>query len=352
MPRRAGLRAATVLLLALLALPGLSACGGPDGSPASREEAADGTTAETETFRNPVYDANFPDPFVLEADGSYHAYSTNDSTTNVPTLSSDDLVNWREGEDAMPDLAPWTMPGKTWAPEVLGPEGRADDYVLYYTATDADSGRQCLGRATSGAPEGSFVDRSEESFVCQKDEGGSIDASPFRDENGDLYLYWKNDGNAVGRDTYIYAQRLSPDGLSLRGEPERLFKGSAGWEGNLVEAPFMWERDGRHYLFYSANAFYNASYAVGYATCEGPLGPCEKAPENPILKTSEGAAGPGHNSIVEDGNGDTWMAYHAWPPDAIGSVIPGRNFWMDELVWRDGRPVVEGPTEEAQPTPD
>jgi beta-xylosidase len=349
MPRRSGLRAAAMTLLALLVFSG---CGGPGAPPgASTDDVAEGTTAASETFENPVYDANFPDPFVLEADETYYAYSTNDPPTNVPTLRSDDLVDWEEGEDAMPKLAAWARPGKTWAPEVLRPEDESDSYVLYYTATDADSGRQCLGRATSDAPEGPFVDRSEEPFVCQRTEGGSIDASPFRDENGELYLYWKNDGNAVGRDSYLYAQSLSPDGSSLEGEPERLFKQGADWEGELVEAPFMWERDGRHYLFYSANAYYDASYAVGYATCEAPLGPCEKAPENPILETSEGAAGPGHNSIVEDDEGDTWMAYHAWPPDAIGSVIPGRTFWMDELLWRDGKPVVEGPTEEAQPAP-
>jgi len=334
--------------LALLALLPLAACGGPEASESAPSTAE---TAEGETYQNPVHDANFPDPFVLDTEDGYLAYATNDATTNVPTLTSDDLVEWREGEDAMPDLAPWVTAGNTWAPEVLRREGNPDTHVLYYTATDADSGRQCIGRATSEAPEGPFTDGSREPFICQEDAGGSIDASPLRDENGDLYLYWKNDGNAVGRDTYIYAQRLSGDGLDLAGEPERLFKQDAAWEGDLVEAPFMWERDGEHYLFYSANAFYDATYAVGYATCEGPLGPCEKAPENPILETGRGAAGPGHNSIVEDDDGETWMAYHAWPPDAINTVIPGRTFRLDRLTWKDGKPVVKGPTSGLQPAP-
>jgi beta-xylosidase len=336
-------------VLALLALLASSACGGSGESSASTEPER---SAEGETYQNPVYDANFPDPFVLEEDGSYLAYSTNDSTTNVPTLRSDDLVDWKEGEDAMPDLAPWATPGKTWAPEVLHREGQPGGYVLYYTATDTDSGRQCIGHATSKRAGGPFEDDRKEPLVCQSSEGGSIDASPFRDESGDLYLYWKNDGNAIGRDTYIYAQRLSGDGLSLRGEPERLFKEGARWEGQLVEAPFMWSHGGRYYLFYSANAYYDASYAVGYAACEDPLGPCKKAPENPILKTGRGAAGPGHISIAEDEGGETWMAYHAWPPDAVGSVLPGRTFRLDRLLWRDEKPVVEGPTTKPQPVPE
>lgn len=331
-------------LVSLLVLA-LSGCGGGE----TQRDSGSSEPAEPPTFANPVYDANFADPFVLREGETYHAYSTNDAETNVPTLRSGDLVEWKEGGDAMPDLAPWVAPGQTWAPEVLGRE--SGGYVLYYTAASAEEGRQCLGHAVSDSPEGPFVDRAERPFVCQVREGGSIDASPFVDENGETYLLWKNDGNAVGRDTHIYAQRMSADGLRLLGKPVRLFKQDAAWEGELVEAPVLWERDGEYYVFYSANAYYNKSYAVGYARCEGPLGPCEKAPENPILRTGEGAVGPGHVAVIEDGSGETWVAYHAWPPDAVGSVYPGRVLWLDRLTWKGDKPTIEGPTGDRQPAP-
>ncbi len=331
-----------LVLFLVLALPG---CGG--GEPLG--DRGSSKPAEPATFANPVYETNFPDPFVLREGETYHAYSTNDSDTNVPTLRSGDLVEWKKGGDAMPDLAPWVTPGQTWAPEVLCREGGG--YVLYYTAASTAEGRQCLGHAVSDSPEGPFVDRAERPFVCQPDEGGSIDASPFVDGDGKLYLLWKNDGNAVGRDTHIYAQKMSADGLDLLGDPVRLFKQDAAWEGELVEAPVMWKRDGEYYLFYSANAYYNKSYAVGYATCEGPLGPCQKAPENPILQTGDGAVGPGHVAVIEDGSGETWVAYHAWPPDAVGSVYPGRALWLDPLTWKDGKPTIEGPTGARQRAP-
>ncbi len=330
-----------LLCLLVLALPG---CG--DETPGDHGSSK---PAEPATFANPVYDANFPDPFVLREGETYHAYSTNDAEANVPTLRSRDLVEWRKGGDAMPDLAPWVTPGQTWAPEVLRREGGG--YVLYYTAASTAEGRQCVGHAVSDSPEGPFVDRAEKPFVCQVREGGSIDASPFVDGDGKLYLLWKNDGNAVGRDTHIYAQRMSMDGLDLLGKPVRLFKQDAAWEGELVEAPVMWKRGGEYYLFYSANAYYNKSYAVGYATCEGPLGPCQKAPENPILRTGDGAVGPGHVAVVEDGSGETWVAYHAWSPDAVGSVYPGRTLWLDRLAWKDGKPMIEGPTGARQRAP-
>ena len=327
------------LVLALLG------CG---GSVVSEDRGSAGP-AKRETFENPVYDVDFPDPFVLRVGETYHAYSTNNAEANVPTLRSGDLVDWKKGEDAMPRLAPWVTPGQTWAPEVLRREGGG--YVLYYTAASTAEGRQCLGHAVSDSPEGPFVDEAEKPFVCQAREGGSIDASPFLDGDGELYLLWKNDGNAVGRDTYIYSQRLSTDGLDLHGNPVRLFKQDAEWEGELVEAPVMWRRDGEYYLFYSANAYYNKSYAVGYATCEGPRGPCEKAADNPILKTADGAVGPGHNAVIEDGDGKTWVAYHAWPPDAVGSVYPGRTLWLDRLTWKGGRPTIQGPTKTRQRAP-
>jgi beta-xylosidase len=335
LPATSLLLAAPVLILLLV----IASCA-PD-----RSERRD---PELKTFTNPVWETNFPDPFVLRA-GAYHAYATNGSGANIQTLRSRDLVEWEQGPDAMPQLAPWVMPGRTWAPEVLAREDGT--YVLYYTASSLDDATQCIGRAVSDSPEGPFVDGHEVPFICQIEEGGSIDASPFRDEDGSLYLYWKNDGNAIGVDTHIYAQRLSEDGLELEGEPRRLFRQDAAWEGDLVEAPFMWRREGRYYLFYSANAFASDLYAEGYAVCEGPMGPCEKAPENPILESEGRVAGPGHAHLFEDGAGETWMVYHAWPSDAIGSEIPGRNMWLDRLVWEDGKPVVKGPTKGPQPAP-
>lgn len=378
--RRAGFRLVVVVLLPLLA-----ACGG-SSTPATLPGPGGGTSAAStpspttsqslgpsstipvqasavastftapataagggNTFTNPVYDSDFPDPFVLKVGDTYYAYATTNGVKSYQTLRSKDLVHWTEGPDAMPRLAPWVS-GDTWAPEVL--RGKGGKYILYYTAHSFADDRQCLGHAISSRAQGPFVDRDSRPFVCQADLGGSIDASPFRDAGGALYLYWKNDGNCCGMDTYIYVQKLSSDGLKEAGKPVKLFKEDpSSWEGGLVEAPQMWRQAGRYYLFYSANAYASELYAAGYATCEGPLGPCKKASENPILKTACEAAGPGHNTIFKDDEGETWTAYHAWPPDAIGSSSPGRVLWIDRLLWKDGKPVVHGPTCGPQPLP-
>ena len=52
-------------------------------------------------------------------------------------------------------------------------------------------------------------------------------------------------------------------------------------------------------------------------------GKYEKAP-HPILKTSSDLrnpfVGPGHNSVIEDSQGDLHAIYHAWVRDEDGEV--------------------------------
>ncbi len=310
------------------------------------------TLSAAQTFQNPVLRNNFPDPFVLEQDGTYYAYATNGASKNVQLSTSEDLVSWTIPQDAMPALAPWVRLSQpdVWAPEVLALDGR---YLLYYTARDAASGRQCIGVAASDAPEGKFRDASEAPFICQVSEGGSIDAHPFQDEDGTPYLYWKNDGNCCGRTTHIYVQELTPDGLGLVGEPTQLVRNDQPWEGGVVEAPTMWNHEGDYYLFFSANGYGGHEYAVGYATCASATGPCEDAPENPILKSrleEPFVIGPGHQTIIQDDDGETWLVYHVWQ-FANGIRGDSRFMWIDPLEWQDGKPVVRGPTTEPQEVP-
>ena len=337
------MRARTLLLAAALLAAG---CGSSDPAPSASQEETDPAVS---TFINPVYSENFPDPGALLVDGTWYAYGTNGPAGNVPVLTSPDLVHWTPKGDALPQVGKWAESGNTWAPEVIaGPDGT---YLLYYTARSTATNRQCLGVAVADAPDGPFTDDDAEPLVCQADEGGSIDASPYTDDSGTRWLYWKNDGNAIGQPTYLYGARLSADGGKLDGESKRLLRNDADWEAHVIEAPQMVRHDGKLYLFYSANAFDQDVYAMGYATCEGPLGPCRKAAENPILKSSPAAAGPGHGFLVTTPAGESWLLYHAWPPSAVGSVEPGRQLLLDRVDWVDGRPVVRGPTVEPQEVP-
>lgn len=344
------------LLFALLCATGCTAQGSrPQPAPTIASTPpptqSPSATAEEAGFQNPILRADFPDPDIIQVDTTFYAYATNSSGKNIQAARSTDLVNWEILPDAMPALPAWARLGGSlvWAPEVIQIE---QTFLLYYTARDKQSDRQCIGVATSTSPEGKFRDTRDTALVCQAGEGGSIDPSPFQ-EGEKHYLYWKNDGNCCGKRTYIYVQELAPDGLSLVGEPVQLLQNDTAWEGGVIEAPTMWKHAGRYYLFFSANDYASLKYAVGYATCESPSGPCQDSPDNPILETSlerPPVIGPGHQTIVELG-GETWILYHAWEVSSAGVKTNRRFMWLDRLVWEAGVPDVLGPTTGTQPLP-
>jgi beta-xylosidase len=305
----------------------------------------------------PVLEENFPDPFVMRHGNEFLAYATNanEGRANVPMASSSNLADWtlvRDGDrlhDAMPDLAPWAREGFTWAPEVLATDS---GFILYFTAKDRRSNLQCIGAATSSDPRGPFVSQATEPLVCQRDLGGTIDAAPFRDADGQLYLYYKNDGNAVRKPTDIFAQRMSPDGLSMVGAPVALLRNDREWEAHVIEAPTMVRQGDDYVMFFSANHFgwethqRLSPYSMGYARCEGPMGPCTDAANNPILYSYNSRqagclSGPGHTSVFDAG-GRQFIAFHGW------SATPGcrrmdggsRYLYVAPLGWRDGVPQI------------
>ena len=301
----------------------------------------------------PVFTENFPDPFVLPHGSEFIAYSTNDGP-NVPVATSRDLVHWSFATlggrriDAMPKLGSWAKTGFTWAPEVLQ---LGDKYLLYYTASDRRKNAQCIGAAVALDPLGPFVDNSPEPIVCQTTLGGSIDADAFRDDDGKLYLYFKNDGNRVGQHTAIWGQQLSPDGLSAVGQAQELIHDDKSWEQRLVEAPTMVRTPGGYQLFFSA-AFFGwnegqdlSPYAMGYATCAGPLGPCKKSPDSPILHSFNDreagcVSGPGHQSIFRVG-ARTFISVHGWAATSgCRKADDKRYLYIAPIFWKDGKPQI------------
>ncbi|HLL02484.1 MAG TPA: glycoside hydrolase family 43 protein [Myxococcaceae bacterium] len=302
----------------------------------------------------PVLRANFPDPFILEHEGQYLAYATNTEGANVPMVSSTNLTAWQflrsESDpgrlrDAMPVLPAWAKTGFTWAPEVLKTPG---GFVLYFTARHAANGLQCVGAAASSDPRGPFTSQATEPLVCQAELGGTIDASPFRAPDGQLYLYFKNDGNnpVANKPTEIFAQRLSADGLSLTGDRVSLVRNDKPWEGHVVEAPTMVEQGGAYVLFFSANDYgwqntqRVSNYGIGYATCQGPMGPCTDAPNNPFLASTfqPCLSGPGHQTVFQ-AQGRQYFAFHSWA--ATQSCTPAaqsRFMHIVQLSWQNGVP--------------
>jgi beta-xylosidase len=278
---------------------------------------------------------------VLVAGSGYWAYGTNAGGKHVQVLHSTDGRAWEPMGDAMAWLPPWVRAGFTWAPAVLP---RAERTVLYVTVRVAGSGRQGIMVASADSPAGPFEPVGAGPAVFQLELGGSIDPSPFVDTDGQAYLLWKADANALQRPSSLWAQRLSADGLSLTDSPTELLAVDAAWEQPLIEAPSLVRDGDRYYLFYSGGRWASDGYAVGYAVATHPLGPWSKVTSSrPWFASDEGVSGPGGQEFFTDHAGQRWMAYHGWEPGRVTYRGGGkRTMRLVPVSFVDGHPVADG----------
>jgi Glycosyl hydrolases family 43 len=290
------------------------------------------------TTGGPAYPYDFPDPDVIDVGGTYYAYGTNSASGNIQILESTTLTQWTLLGDALPRLASWARFGDTWAPGVIQIGAL---FYLYYAVNAR--GTECISVATSLKPQGPFTDRSTGPIVCQPSLGGSIDPSPYLDDAGHLYLTWKSNG-AGGQPATIWAQPVAPGGTAMASgsAPVALLRPTQAWEGSVVEGPFMWNDHGQYFLFYSGNNWETGSYAEGVARCAGPVGPCAKPLPGPILGTEAQFAGPGGATVFTTPQGQPFIDFHGWQPDAVGPPNP-RLLFIRPIVFENGYPVVGAP---------
>ncbi len=292
------------------------------------------------TAGGPVYPFDFADPDVIDVGGTYLGYATNAAGGNVQIIESSDLSHWKTVGDALPRLAAWASPDFTWAPAVLQ---LGSTFLLYYTVVPSGTSLDCISVGVSHAPQGPFVDSSTGPLVCQSSLGGSIDPAPFIAASGAPYLAWKSNGGSGQPDT-IWAQALSPSGTAMASgsAAAMLLRPSQAWEGSVVEGPAMWVWHGGYFLFYAGNDWNSGSYALGVATCAGPLGPCKKPLGGPVYASQSNLAGPGGPSVFPDATGQPWIAFHAWLPQGVG-YPNARLLFLRRLGFSGGMPQVEPP---------
>ncbi|MCA1556155.1 MAG: family 43 glycosylhydrolase, partial [Acidobacteria bacterium] len=174
------------------------------------------------TYTNPTLAGDYPDPSVIRVGQDYWAAATSSEwAPEYPILHSRDLVNWRVVGAVFQKRPAWSV-GNYWAPEISEDRGR---FYIYYAAKKKD-GPLCVAVATARRPQGPYTDHGP--LVCQ--EVGSIDGFSIRDEKGQRYLLWKEDGNSKSVATPIWAQRLSNDGTKLIGEKQELIRNDQAWE--------------------------------------------------------------------------------------------------------------------------
>ncbi len=297
-------------------------------------------------YANPVIPGDCPDPGVLHDGDRYVLTCTSgDAADAFPIYTSPDLASWTPAGHVFPSghRPAWAV-SDFWAPEIHVVGGQ---YVVYFSARGSD-GMLAVGAASSPAATGPFTPLAAP--LVHDAAMGHIDASEIT-AGGTPYLLWKDDGNAIGQPTPIHAQPLAADGLSLVGSPSTLITNDQPWEGAVTEAPFMVQRGGTFFLFYSGNSYATPAYAVGVAQGPSPTGPFTKAP-GPVLASGGPWAGPGHCAVVETAAGDTAIVYAAWAQGCVNGPGCGREVLTDLVSWGSGGPAVPlAPSSTSRPLP-
>ena len=290
---------------------------------------------EQQGWTNPVLPGDHPDPSVIRVGHQFWAAATSGEwSPQFPLFRSLDLVHWQAAGAIFPRQPGWAQ-GDFWAPELVNDRGRI---VAFYVARKR-GGPLCVALATATAPAGPFVDHGP--IICDPD--GSIDPCFARDEHGQPFLIWKEDGNSRGLPTPIWAQALAPDLLHLIGDRHQLITNDTPWEAGVVEGPYILRHAGRFYMFYAGNdcCGEHCRYAEGVARANHLLGPWEKFPGNPLIAANSTWRCPGHGTAVHGPKGKDYLLYHAYPVG--GTIYIGREAVLDQIHWSaDGWPTVNG----------
>lgn len=324
---------------------------------------------ESETFSNPVFAHDWPDPTIWQGDDSlYYTFST--AGTNYAKglgkfLWSEDMVTW----DTIPDYV-WTSQtlsqlkqygSSLWAPQVTRIGGRWLMYLTCYGTSSADPSIVVLTLDSETFPtsEGLHGPWSLDGVITSSKENHIIDTiDPFVTEDTITGRVWMFFGS-TGRN---YRVELTADGLSLSDSAS--FTHVAGLSlaedtkrNKVFEGAYLYYRDGYWYYFVSSGMYSNYTYSlkVGrsplldgtFVSKSGDL--MTEGHATTLLSThseDKDFFGPGHcGEIFEDNDGRTYMYYHCHAKDVpitVAGYIP-RALMLQQIYWDDeGWPYFEG----------
>lgn len=248
-----------------------------------------------------LFEGDNADPSIVLHRGIYYmVHSSFDYCPGLVVYQSTDLVNWQPCSAALEKYV-----GAVWAPDIAV----YNDRFYIYFPTMAANGRTNMV-VWADDPKGPWSEPVDLKV-------GGIDPEHVVGENGQRYVLL-----SAGD-----LHPLSPDGLSITGEPTIIYK---GWE-----IPEEWDIEsfsleglnvkkiGEYYYLLAAEggtAGPPTGHMVVQARSRTLGGPWENAPSNPLLRTQspdEKWWSQGHGQIIDGANGKYYMTFHAYEKDYL-----------------------------------
>jgi len=148
----------------------------------------------------------------------------------------------------------------------------------------------------------------------------AIDGSLFVDTDGEKYYYFVN-FTPSGMQSWVAEITVGDDSKgdrpvapTIKTETMKKCIGqSQSWEmdQSVNEGPCVLKYKDTYFLVYSANAYFNQNYGLGFATAKNPMGPWIKYDKNPILQKPGDLVGVGHCQFFSGIGNKLYVVYHA-----------------------------------------
>lgn len=275
------------------------------------------------TYKNPVLYADYSDPDACRIDNDYYMVASSfNCVPGIPILHSNDLVNWTLVNHAikqMPEIASFgtgvNHGGNVWAPSIRFHKG---EYYIYYG--DPDIG---IFMTKTKDPLGEW-----EPLVLVKKGVGLIDACPFFDEDGQVYLAHAFAGSRAGIKSVLAVTRLTPDGKKAIGESRIVYDGHD--VDPTIEGAKFYKRNGYYYIFAPAGGVSGGWQTV--LRSKDIFGPYERKVVLAQGKTI--INGPHQGAWVDTTAGADWFIHF----QDVGAF--GRVTHLQPMVWKNDWPVI------------
>jgi arabinan endo-1,5-alpha-L-arabinosidase len=286
------------------------------------------------------------DPGMLHWGDSYYAASTTGQVWSAP--ADDNLRDgWHVIGSLLASTPGWATPGQGyWAPQIYWYPA-ISKFVAYYAAMNKNTGRRCIGYATSDSVI-NFTDQG--SPMCGGGDYSVIGASVFHDPtNGQYWMTYKDDIPAGQGTKRIMVRPVASNGRPT-GSPTTILTPSQPWETNQwssVEGPSIVYHRGDtpgddYYLFYAGNLYSTDRYGIGVARANSPTGPYTKraVPSNPILSGNYAGSdfcGVGTADLTDDGNAIWYSTFRS----QSGEACTGQRYLaVEQVTWSNGWPNI------------
>ncbi|KAK1624606.1 putative xylanase 27 [Colletotrichum phormii] len=296
--------------------------------------------ADNSTFYNPILPGWHSDPSCAQVDGTFYCITSSFITfPGLPLYASKDMINWKlishvwNRENQMPGASQQT-------------KGQQEGF--YAATLRHHDGEFWVVCEYLGLPDGMLgtVFKTSDPF----DAAGWSDPYTFPTPNGDLDLFWDDDGKM-----YI------PGGghvlLDIDLEAGTVVNNTLLWAGTggvWPEGPHLYRKDGWYYISAAEGGTETGHYQV-MARSSSLTGPYEPCPYNPVLTnkgTDEYFQVYIHVlrdtswlvlNLFQDSDGNWWGVALATRSGPEWRIYPmGRETVMFSVTWREGEwPILE-----------